>query len=231
MKDVKITSTRITSNIVQMVEKTASNGSKNWIKTQKFDEDKYDLAVDLAGMSEGGRRDFWSKNYVEIEVNLEAQETEEGKTEISRLILMLDRLSPGFFYHAQNVFINLLFPEGDTVYLPLKALTKDDPTALQILDLSTVAALLPLMEKLKNLRTTQHFVVTIRDPSWTDETLSYSMLNHAVPFADLPFQWRLDWLALWFRKPERVSRASMKYVEDQHKKTVQERKEKKNSES
>lgn len=231
MKDVKITSTRMIRNIVQKVEKTNSDGSKSWVKTQKFDEDKYDLAVDLAGMSEGARRNFWDKTHAEIEVNLEALDTESGKTEITRLILMMDRLSPEFFYHAQNVFINLLFPEGDTVYLPLRALTKDDPTGLQILDNPTIAALLPLVEKLKNLRTTRHFAVTIRDPSWTDETPSYSMLNHAVPFADLPFTWRLDWVALWFKNPERVSRASNKYIAEQHKNIVREGMEKTSLES
>jgi hypothetical protein len=162
-------------------------------------------------------------------VDLEALGTEEGETEVVRLIIMMDRLGPEFYDHVQNVLVNLLFPEADTVYLPLKPLTKNDPTGLQILEIPTVAALQPLVEKLKDLKSPKFFAVTLHDPSWTDETPSYSMLNHAVPFADLSYKWRLDWVALWFRKPERVNHYSNKYVDDQHKKIFQQGKAKRYS--
>jgi hypothetical protein len=58
MKDVKITSTGIIRNVVHKVERFNRDSSSYWVKTDDFDEDKYDFAVDLASMSEGARREF-----------------------------------------------------------------------------------------------------------------------------------------------------------------------------
>jgi len=134
---------------------------------------------------------------------------------------MMNRLGPEFHDHVQNVFVNLVFPEAETVYLPLKPLTKNDPTGLQILDIPTVAALQPLVESLKGLKSPKFLAVTLHDPSWTDETPSYSILNHAVPFAGLSYKWRLNWVTFWFKKPERVNHYLNKYVDDQYKKIIQ----------
>lgn len=186
MKDVKISSTELIRNVVQKVERTNRDGTTFWANTHNYDQDVYDLAVDLQSMSGTGKREFWQNNHVEIEVDVACLETPAGSSEIARLIIMMDRLGPEFCEHAQSVFVNLLLPEGETTYHPLpRQLKSTDPQGLEILEISTVAALQPLIEKFKEMMMTRLFVITLVDPSWTDETPTYDTLSHVVPFKGL----------------------------------------------
>jgi hypothetical protein len=173
-------------NVVRQVGKMGVDRRFHWVNTDDFDADKYDLAADIKSMVKEDRKTFWVNNYVQVDIDV------TDLTAVEDVIEHMDKLGKVFTESLGHLYINLIFPdEYDVERLP-----RHSPKS--VLTIPTIAAIVPLVQKVATFKALTRCVVTLHTPTGSSTRRMvdwHAWLNHAVPFMQFPSNtWRLDWI-------------------------------------
>lgn len=167
--------------MVCQVGQTGDDKKYHWVNTDDYDLDIYDLAADLKTLTKAEKKNFYVENHVQVNVDVTAG------GEFDEILAHIQKLGKLFTENLGSIFINLIFPGTGDV--------ECRPKGSNVLAVQTVAAILPLAEKISYFEALDRCVVTLHTPAGFEGYLAWEWLDHAVPFTVLPQDfWRLNWL-------------------------------------
>lgn len=175
----------IERNMARLVGKMGTDKRYHWVKTDEFDFGVYDLVADLKSLSKDDRKKFWATNYVQVDLDV------TYLSGVSEILEHMERLGKVFTENLGQIYINLIFPNPEEVDV-----VRRSKFASSALVVPTIAAILPLVQKVSEMENLYRCVVTLHTPPDNENHLYHDWLDHAVPFMALPASsWRLDWVS------------------------------------
>lgn len=166
--------------MVRQVGKKSRNGKFHWVDTDEFVEGHYDLAQDIQSKPLEEQKAFWTKNFVEINIDVDDLEG----TEIGNLDQHMHQLGPLFPEHNRKVFINI------DLYGTVTARAHNT----NVLTVDTVSSLVTLALMLRTFKALESCVITLSTPKDNKPRyLDWQWLDHAVPFKGLSCPLEIKW--------------------------------------
>lgn len=228
-KDIIITSTSITRNIVRVHETYDEYGAMHKTFGAEFKPGEYDFVTHLNTMTEAERRDFWECNWVEIVIDFRTPDMDMGKTlndEMGSLSLMkhndntsmlleqLKRLGPSLAKYAWNIYVLIQLPIPDDNVDDVMNLTHAQETSAPYRLLEDLVLVLDEFKALKKME-----VILSTAAMSSRAPLLLEHINYFLPFFDLEFQeWETKWQAPYMTRAEAVMAWPLTYLDrERHK--------------
>jgi hypothetical protein len=237
-KDIIITSSKITRNIVRIHETHDENGDVHQTYGNEFKEGNYDVVEDIHQMDDATRQDFWACNWVEIVVDFRAEEPsdmitdgESNKALVKSEATVLDmmaRLGADLPKYAKTVFVLIRLPTTDASAPAVLNLSSAQEASLEFKLIESLVELLDTFTSLQKLE------VILRTASMTARApLSLEHINYFLPFFDLAFEeWETKWQAPFMSRAELITAWPLTYLDrERHKINMQRWQEKKAKEA
>lgn len=236
-KDIIITQFGIVRNLARITEQFTDNGFPyKHVCADEFEPQVYDVADVVRKMSLGERKDFWTKNWIDIEVdmrtekevfgiNAQIDESEQAPRDYGTLLRYVDCLGPDFAAHAKYIFISILFSsisEADQSKVNSSVSYSQNTPEFQHLE--------KLVAKLQHFPKIKRLDVILQTPSNTKKPLSIPQLNLVLPFYDLGFtDWNIKWKTSFMTKAEPVGGWPIHYLDKERNRLLRERERVKNA--
>lgn len=236
-KDIIITRFGIIRNLTRITEHFTDDGFPyKHVCGDEFQPEVYDVADVVRKMPFEERKEFWEKNWIEIEVDLRSDEEifginaevdgpEIGPRDYDTLLHYIDYLGPDFAAHAKQIFISILFPS-----IPDSEQSKVDISVLHSQHTLEFQHLEKLVAKLQQFPNIKRLDVILQTPSNTKKPLTISQLNLILPFYDLGFtDWNIKWKTTFMTKAEPVAGWPIHYLDTERNRLLRERERIKNA--
>ncbi|QSZ33760.1 hypothetical protein DSL72_005331 [Monilinia vaccinii-corymbosi] len=236
-KDIIITQFGIIRNIARITECFTDNGFPyKHVCDDEFRPEVYDVADIVRKMPLEERKEFWSKNWIDIEVDLRSDEEifginpqadgpELAPRDYDTLLHYIDYLGPDFAAHAKYIFVSIMFPsipDADQSKVDLSVLHSQHTPEFQHLE--------RLVAKLQPFPNIKRFEIILQTPSNSKKPLSIPQLNLILPFYDLGFtDWNIKWKTGFMTKPEPVGGWPIHYLDKERNRILWERERVKNA--
>jgi hypothetical protein len=230
-KDIIITSSSITHNIVRITEKQLPTGFPYQHRSEEFNPEKYNVVDVVSKMDIKERKDFWEKNWIEIIVDLDefTDASDSSKVENKSqglvvkkqnpIVAMMDKFGPEFYEYAHTVFITICIPasmstsDANTNKTTTASFTKAQQES------GPFQAIQSLVTALHQFTQLTHLSIILRTPSNARTPLSLSQLNLALPFYELAFtDWDLRWQTSYMSRSEQVRGWPITYLDKERQK-------------
>lgn len=238
-KDIIITQLGVIRNLTRITDRFTENGYPyKHVCADEFQPDVYDIAAVVRGMQPKERAEFWSKNWVDIEVdfrtdeevfglknkeNGDEQEQEQVPKNYDTLLNHIDHLGPDFAAHAKYIFISILFPSlpSSEDSKPTPSTTTSVLTSQQTPEFQHLSSLVLKLQHFPSIKRLEIILVT---PSNTKKPLSIPQLNLVLPFYDLAFtDWNIKWKTSFMTKAEPVGGWPIHYLDKERNRLLRER--------
>jgi hypothetical protein len=210
-KDVIITFSGITHNVVRVKQMCPPSGVSYFVNTDEFLPGNYNLVDALMKKTNKESIAFWTGNWVEIIVDINELNRDEGskgkehEDEILKkkigAVEMMKKLGPDFIKYTRTVILSIQFPQPANLRAPNKItnLTKAQQESPAYQAIQNIANMLKEFQSLKKLD------IVLHTPAHTRTPLTLEQLNYALPFYELPFTgWELKWQNTYMSRPETV---------------------------
>ncbi|KAI9647190.1 hypothetical protein NHQ30_003573 [Ciborinia camelliae] len=238
-KDIIITQFGVIRNLARITDRFTENGFPyKHACADEFQPAIYDVADVVRNMPIEERKEFWSKNWIDIEVDLRPEEEIPGlgiNAQVDRqehrprdydtLLRYIDYLGLDFAANAKYIFISILFPS-----IPDADQSKINSSVLHCQQTPEFQHLEKLVAKLQRFPKIKRLDIILQTPSNTKKPLSIPQLNLVLPFYDLAFtDWNIKWKTTFMTKAEPVGGWPIHYLDKERNRLLRERERVKNA--
>ncbi|KAH8805936.1 hypothetical protein F5884DRAFT_465664 [Xylogone sp. PMI_703] len=171
------------------------------------------------------KEEFWEKNWVEIHVNIKAEEDVENnptalqeaieKNENFNILTLIHSFCAEINKFTRTLFVNIHFPVIDDSN-PLKTTV---PTASNS---ANYAFLEKLVWNLNSFKAVTRLRIILHTPADSQNPLPLQNLLYVLPFYDLYFtRWTIAWKTSFMAKPELVTGWPIKYLDRERRRLLE----------